>query len=205
MKNQTILQFITGNEHKFKEISKRIIAENLNYDIIHRNIETKEIQADNLKKVAEFKLKSVKEDIDGSYFIEDAGFFIDSPLNGFPGVYSSYVFKTVGNENILKMIDDFGSSKAHFSAVIALYLESTDEVFYFEGKVEGRVSPSIKGNYGFGYDPIFIPNEIPSKTFGQIPTEQKNKISHRGKALQKLIDFLKNRTKETAKDNEKRK
>lgn len=192
MNEKKVLYFITGNKHKFDEISERMRAEDISYHVKHLNIETMEIQADNLIKVAEFKLKSIKDRIDGSYFIEDAGFFIDYPLNGFPGVYSSYVFKTVGNENILKMIDDFDSAKAHFSAVIALYLEPNDEIFYFEGKVEGKVSSSIKGNYGFGYDPIFIPNEIPNKTFGEMPTEQKNRISHRGKALQKLIDFLKN-------------
>ncbi|TXT58069.1 MAG: dITP/XTP pyrophosphatase [Promethearchaeota archaeon] len=194
MNKKRILYFITGNIHKFEEVSERIKRENINFEVKHANLKTREIQAESLEEVAEFKLKSVKEKVAGSYFIEDAGFFIDSPLNGFPGVYSSYIFKTVGNENILKMIDDFNSTKAHFSAVIALYFKPLDKVYFFKGRVDGKVSPSAKGTFGFGYDPIFIPHEYPTKTFGELSTEGKNKISHRARALEKLIRFLKKET-----------
>jgi XTP/dITP diphosphohydrolase len=138
-----------------------------------------------------FKLNSVKEKMNESFFIEDAGFFVDKPLNGFPGVYSSYVFKTIGNEGIIKLIDDFARSKAHFSAVIAFYFKPLDKIFLFEGEIEGKVSKAIRGKGGFGFDPIFIPNIISDKTFAELSTEEKNKISHRGQALKKLVAFLK--------------
>ena len=70
----------------------------------HKDIETAEIQSDSLEKVARFKIESIKSKISGNFFIEDAGFFVDLPLNGFPGVYSSYVMKTIGNEGILNLI-----------------------------------------------------------------------------------------------------
>ena len=65
----------------------------------------------------------------------------------------------------------------------------------FEGNIEGRVSDTIRGQGGFGFDPIFIPNILPNKTFAELTTIEKNKISHRGQALEKLIEFLKKKKK----------
>jgi len=189
--NNQLLYFITENIHKYEEVSKIFLEEKLKFQLKHCPLKTIEIQANNNKEVALFKLKSVKDEVNASFFIEDAGFYVDEPLKGFPGVYSSYVFKTIGNEGILKLIDDFRSTKAHFSAIIALYYKPSDQIFFFEGKVDGKVSEKIRGNKGFGFDPIFIPDEVPDKTFGEMSTEEKNKISHRGLALKKLIDFLK--------------
>jgi len=192
MENESnIIYFITGNVNKFEEVSKIFLKEDINHELLQKDIETVEIQADNIKDVALFKLNSVKEKIKGSFFIEDAGFFVDLPLNGFPGVYSSYVMKTIGNEGILDLIHDFNNTKAHFSAVIALYYEPLNEIYTFEGEVIGKVSQAIRGNHGFGFDPIFIPDEFPENTFAELTMSEKNSISHRSKALNKLILFLK--------------
>jgi XTP/dITP diphosphohydrolase len=183
--------FITGNKNKFQEVAEIFKRCNLDFDLKHKDIETSEIQAHSLKEVALYKLNSVKSEIDSSFFIEDAGFFVDIPLNGFPGVYSSYVLKTIGNEGILRLIDNFESSKAHFSAIVAFYFKPLDKIICFDGIIEGRVSDTIKGQGGFGFDPIFIPSLIPDKTFAELTTVEKNRISHRGQALEKLIEFLK--------------
>jgi len=191
MKNKNeILYFITGNNNKFNEVLSFFEKENLNYFLKQKKIKTIEIQADSIKDVALFKLNSIMEKINGSFFIEDAGFFVDIPLNGFPGVYSSYVLRTIGNEGILKLVNDFVQSRAHFSAVIALYFKPKDKILYFEGNVEGRISSKIRGKGGFGFDPIFIPDSIPDKTFAELSIEEKNRVSHRGIALKKLVDFL---------------
>ncbi|MHA2398398.1 MAG: RdgB/HAM1 family non-canonical purine NTP pyrophosphatase [Promethearchaeota archaeon] len=187
--------FVTGNIHKYWEVSEHFNNEVPSYHVEQRDIKTTEIQAQTLLDVASFKIKSIKENLDTSFFVEDAGFFVDSPLGGFPGVYSSYVLRTIGNEGILRLIPDFKSSEAHFSSVIALYFKPRKEFFFFEGKVEGRVSETIRGKGGFGFDPIFIPNSIPDKTFAEISTAQKNKISHRGQAIRKLTQFLKKNAK----------
>ena len=187
-----ILYFITSNNHKFKEISKLFEEESLNYHLKQSDIETLEIQSESIQEVALAKLKSVKDKLTSSYFVEDAGFFVDIPLNGFPGVYSSYIMKTIGNEGILRLITDFNNSKAHFETVIALYFKPHDQTYIFEGEVYGRISKKVRGAGGFGFDPIFIPNEIPERTFGELTQIEKNKISHRGKAWKKLIEFIKN-------------
>jgi XTP/dITP diphosphohydrolase len=186
-----IIYFVTGNKNKFNEVFKIFQNENLNYELHQKDIDTVEIQANNIKDVALFKLKSVKEKIEGSFFIEDAGFFVDLPLNGFPGVYSSYVMKTIGNEGILKLIHDINDTKAHFSAFIALYFQPLNRIFTFEGEVKGKLSKTIRGEHGFGFDPIFIPDTLPNSTFAELSTNEKNKVSHRSIALNKLIDFLK--------------
>jgi len=189
--NYQVLYFVTENIHKYNEVSKLFQKEKLNFRLKQCNLKTVEIQANSNRDIAIYKLNSVKDKINGSFFIEDAGFYVDQPLKGFPGVYSSYVFKTIGNEGILKLIDDFKRTKAHFSAIIAFYFKPKDESHLFEGVVNGKVSKKIRGSHGFGFDPIFIPYEMPDKTFGELTIEEKNNISHRGKALAQLISFLK--------------
>jgi XTP/dITP diphosphohydrolase len=190
-REKNVIYFVTGNKNKFKEVVEIFNKEGVTLDLQQNNIETIEIQANSLKDVALFKLNSVKNKISSSFFIEDAGFFVDIPLDGFPGVYSSYVLKTLGNEGILKLIDNNEKSKAHFSAIISLYFKPLDSVFFFDGYVSGRISEKMRGEGGFGFDPIFIPNSIPEKTFAELTIHQKNQISHRGQAIKKLISFLK--------------
>ncbi len=189
-KEDPIIYFVTGNVHKFNEIFDLFSKENIKYNLKRKDLETIEIQTIDLKKVALFKLNSIKGQINGSYFIEDAGFFVDTPLNGFPGVYSSYVMETIGNKGILRLIDDFDTTKAHFTSVIALYFKPLDKNLFFEGTIQGKISKSMIGSGGFGFDPIFLSNEIPNKTFAELTTEEKNKISHRGRAWSKFIEFL---------------
>ena len=191
-KENSKIYFITKNLHKFSEVSFIFQSKNLEYDLQHSDLDTIEIQATSCRDVALYKLKSIREKLNYSFFIEDSGFYVDKPLNGFPGVYSSYVHKTIGNEGILKLIDDFEKTEAHFIAVIALYYKPTNKIFIFEGKVKGRVSDKIKGEQGFGFDPIFIPFVAPNnKTFGELTMEEKSKYSHRGKALNQFISLLK--------------
>ncbi len=99
--------------------------------------------------------------------------------------------KTIGNKGILKLIDNFENSQAHFKSIIALYFEPLDKKLIFEGIVYGKVSNTVRGLGGFGFDPIFLPNKIPDKTFAELSVEEKNEISHRGQAWSKFIKYLK--------------
>jgi len=189
-KESKVLYFVTSNTHKFNEINILFQKKALKYELEQLSLPTTEIQASSVKEVALFKLKSINEKINSSYFIEDAGFFIDHPLNGFPGVYSSYVMKTIGNEGILKLINNFEQTEAHFISVIALYFKPLNEILCFEGIVKGKIAKDMRGSSGFGYDPIFLPNDMPNKTFAELSIEEKNSISHRGKAWRKFISFL---------------
>jgi len=186
-----IIYFITGNNNKFREIRKLFQKEELNCELKQKTTATIEIQSSSIRDVALFKLNSVKTEFSNSYFVEDAGFFIDVPLKGFPGVYSKFVLDTIGNKGILKLINDYKNSAAHFEAVIALYFQPLNEILVFEGNVEGQVSKNIRGTGGFGFDPIFIPKEMPTCTFAELTTEEKNSVSHRGKVWKKLFEFLK--------------
>jgi len=190
-KDQNFIYFVTGNVNKYNEVSELFKKENLKYTLTQKNIKTVEVQAESIKEVAQYKLESIRGQINGSYFVEDAGFFVDIPLNGFPGIYSSYVMKTLGNKGILKLIADFEKTQAHFTSVIALYFDPLEKNFFFEGNVQGKISETIRGSGGFGFDPIFLPDGLPDKTFSELTTEEKNKISHRGNAWRAFIKFLK--------------
>ncbi len=188
---KSLLYFVTGNKNKFSEISQIFKNRQIPCKLKQLDLDLIEIQAENLEEIALFKLNSIKKEINESFFVEDAGFFVDDPLNGFPGVYSSYVFKTIGNEGMLSLIKDYETSKAQFRAIIALYYKPLDKILIFQGNVQGKISNKIRGTHGFGFDPIFIPNEIPGKTFSELLIDEKNAISHRGIAIENLIDFLK--------------
>lgn len=174
-----MMYFITSNKHKYEEI-KRIIG---NIEML--NIPYPEIQANEIEEVVKFGVEYLKEKVRKKFFIEDSGLFI-SALNGFPGVFSSYVFKTIGNEGILKLMHNVENRDAKFVSVIGFY---DGELHIFRGECNGRIANEIRGNKGFGYDPIFIPKGC-NKTFGEMEREEKNKYSHRGKAVTKLKQFL---------------
>ncbi|MHA1766378.1 MAG: XTP/dITP diphosphatase [Promethearchaeota archaeon] len=184
------LRFVTGNPNKFKEV-KAVIQSNFpTFEVIQSDAELFELQADSLEEVAIFKVKSVKNIVKAPYFIEDAGFFVDDVCNGFPGVYSSYVMKTIGYDGILKILGGSSNRKAHFKSVIA-YINEEGKIFTFKGVNRGSVSIEARGKSGFGFDPIFISDETPEKTFAELTMDEKNRISHRRRALNKLVEFLK--------------
>lgn len=183
------LKFITGNVHKFYEINS-FLKENLPHiRVEQRDLPLVEIQAEKLEDVAIFKVKSALVNIDPPYFIEDAGFFVDDVLKGFPGVYSSYVMKTIGYSGILKLMEGKENRRAHFESVIA-YMDENEGIHLFKGQVMGKIALQAAGTSGFGFDPIFIPDEMPQKTFAQMSTEEKNEISHRRRALSKFLEYL---------------
>ena len=126
-----------------------------------------------------------------SSFADDTGLIIDA-LNGAPGVYSArYAGEEKDSEKnmekVLKELKNSTSREASFKTVISLNINS--KRLLFEGIVEGKITYEKRGTNGFGYDPIFIPTGY-DQTFAQLPIQIKNEISHRGKALQKLIQYL---------------
>lgn len=187
------LLFLTGNQGKFREAT--VIFHDILPDItlIQDTTELVEIQSDNLEDVAIFKLRHFVETMghwSRSCFAEDAGFFVTDHLNGFPGVYSAYIQKTIGNDAILCLMEEETDRRAHFSASIAFYSAQSGEIVTFSGTVEGTVALEQYGTGGFGFDPIFVPDEVPTTTFAELSAEEKGAISHRGRALAQFITFL---------------
>ncbi|MHA1675175.1 MAG: XTP/dITP diphosphatase [Promethearchaeota archaeon] len=182
------LSFCTGNPHKVAEVQAAFAQRLPGYVIEQQKIPLQELQADTLEEIAIFKLQSIFQHLKPPFFIEDAGFFVDDVLRGFPGVYSHYVMDTLGCQGILKLLGDSTNRKAYFEAVIAL-MDKNNTIHTFKGINQGTVSLEARGNSGFGFDPIFISEDTPGKTFAEIGMEAKNRISHRSRALDKLIEF----------------
>ncbi len=126
-------------------------------------------------------------------FADDSGLEIDA-LDGAPGVYSArYAGEPVNhqknNEKVLATLLGKSNRNAAFRTVIALIFEGQE--FIFEGKIEGKITESLKGNNGFGYDPIFQPNGY-DQCFAEMSLSEKTQISHRGIAVAKLAAFINN-------------
>ena len=179
------LRFITGNKNKVREAGERLAE--LGYEVVQDNMKPPEVQADSLEEVALFSAKWVVERSQEPFFLEDAGFFVDY-LKGFPGVYSAYVFDTIGYGGILRLMRCKTERSARFEAVIAYW--DGREFHTFKGVVKGTVSRNPRGENGFGYDPIFIP-EGEERTFAEMSASEKNAISHRGRAIEKMVRWLK--------------
>jgi XTP/dITP diphosphohydrolase len=125
-------------------------------------------------------------------FADDTGLEIEA-LNGEPGVFSARYAgpqkdSLANMQLVLKKLQGIGNRKAQFRTVIA-YIDAMGNQHLFEGKVEGKIIETPTGAAGFGYDPIFVPEGY-TETFAELPMEVKNSMSHRGRAIQKLVDFL---------------
>jgi XTP/dITP diphosphohydrolase len=184
------LHFVTGNKHKVEEVAHLFTSLYPEVEIVQVDAPLMELQASTLEEVAKFKVQSVLGKVSLPYFIEDAGFFVDDVCKGFPGVYSSYVMKTIGYSGILKIMGKEKSRKAHFESVVA-YCDEKQQIQLFKGVNRGTVAFDAKGSSGFGFDPIFISDEAPGKTFAELGLDEKNKISHRNRSIIEFIRFLK--------------
>ena len=172
------LFFASSNIQKFKEAKKILNEFGINLGFFKCKLE--EIQSNSLKEIAKNKAEQAFKKCKKPIIVEDDGIFIDS-LNGFPGPYSSYVFNTIGNKGILKLLKK--NRKAKFVSVISFYDKKNFETF--ESKLNGNISKEIIGT-GWGFDPIFIPCKS-KKTFAQL--KNKNKLSHRFKSLKKFSNW----------------
>ena len=188
------LVFATGNVGKLREASE-ILGEgfelvSLAQVGIEEDIpETGETLVDNSLQKALYLYDRIGCDC----FADDTGLEVDA-LGGAPGVHSAR-YATDGhdfaanNRLLLKNLEGETNRSAHFRTVIALILDGKE--YLFEGRVEGAIATEESGSEGFGYDPLFVPSgEI--ITFAQMSAEAKNAISHRGRAVAKLVKFLKN-------------
>lgn len=187
------LIFATNNKHKVDEV--RSIPD-LGYEIISLkeagiNIEIPE-PYDTLEENAREKSTTIYKITKADCFSEDTGLEVEA-LNGEPGVKSA---RYAGDENdfkknvekLLLNMQDKENRVAQFRTVISLILNGTE--YQFEGICKGTILAYVKGEGGFGYDPVFIPLEA-TKTFSEMDMQEKNKYSHRKKAMDKLIIFLK--------------
>lgn len=187
------LVFATNNAHKLDEIrailGDKIEILSLNDINCHADIpET----ADTLQGNAALKAQYIYENYGLDCFADDTGLEVEA-LNGAPGIYSARYAGGEGHDseaNMKKLLSEMQNKdnrKARFRTVICL-IEGGKERF-FEGIVNGSIIRERKGGSGFGYDPVFMPDGY-SETFAEMGNDEKNKISHRARAVQKLCDYL---------------
>jgi len=184
--------FATNNENKTREI-RNILGDSFNLlSLIDLNI-TEDIPENEptLEGNALHKARFVHNILNMNVFADDTGLETDI-LKGLPGVKSARFAGEDKNSdaNIDKLLAMMGKSKnrkARFRTVIALIMEGKEYVF--EGIVDGRIISERRGKDGFGYDPVFVPDGE-TRTFAEMPLGEKNKISHRARAIEKLKLFL---------------
>lgn len=179
-----VILFATQNMHKVEEL--RAVLGLCGYSVEPVDIPKVEIQSSSLETIAAYAAIIAYNHLGKPVVVEDAGLFIDA-LKGFPGPYSSYVHKTIGVQGILRLLEGVSERTAYFKSVIAY--AGPWGVKLFTGIVRGRIAEEARGNQGFGFDPIFVP-EGSSKTFAEMSIEEKNLYSHRARAASKLCEWL---------------
>lgn len=190
------LVFATNNAHKLEEV-RAIVGNRFSLQSLADIGCSEDIPetGTTFRENAQQKTDYLLQNYGVNCFGDDSGLEIDA-LGGEPGVYSARYSgsrdMTTNMDLVLERLANVGSDfrQARFKTVISLYLDG--EQHFFEGHIEGRIIDERRGANGFGYDPIFIPNGY-DKTFAEMRAEEKNTISHRAIAVQKLAEYLKSR------------
>lgn len=185
-----VIFFATNNINKFNEARKILAKHNIAVGMLR--VKTLEIQSEKIEEIARASVVEAFKNCNLPVIVEDAGLFINA-LNGFPGPYAAYTYKTIGNEGLLKLMENVNNRKATFKSVVAFCSASYSSPICFEGEVSGEISREVrktKKNYGFGFDPIFKPLGE-DRTFAEMSIAEKNMFSHRAKALTKFALWYK--------------
>jgi len=175
------LYFATGNREKLVEVQAILASYGLTVHMLKaRKIE---IQSSSLKEIALGAALQIAEANKAPVLVEDTGLFIEA-LKGFPGPYSSFVYRTMGNEGILRLMEGKRDRAAVFRSAVA-FSPRPGEAHVFLGQTKGRVAASEKGKR-WGYDPIFEPDGEGGLTYAELRKPRKNQISHRSKAFRRF-------------------
>ncbi len=181
---KTKLFLITKNKNKYQEAS--LILKPYRISLEQKPLSKEEIQAESLEKIALHAARKAYVLLRRPLIVDDSGLFVEA-LRGFPGPYSSYVYKTIGYEGILDLLDDVENRRACFKTALALISPPLEKLFV--GETCGVITRKPMGSGGFGFDPIFMPEGY-SKTYAQMTTTEKNAVSHRGKAFRLMASWL---------------
>jgi XTP/dITP diphosphohydrolase len=184
-----VIFFATNNFHKFNE-ARRVLARH-KIAVGMLRVKALEIQSDSLSDIAQSSAVDAFERCRLPLIVEDAGLFVNA-LKGFPGPYAAYVYKTVGNAGLLKLLEGVDDRKATFRSAIAYY-DGRGNAVLFEGEATGEITSEERignGKSGFGFDPIFQPHGS-AKTFAEMTLEEKNGFSHRANAISKFAKWYK--------------
>ena len=174
------LYFITGNPDKFRE------AQSIIPSLEQLDIDLPEIQSLDPHEIIKAKLDSARSMQEGEFVVEDTSLYFEG-LNGLPGPFIKWFYKTVGNEGMYQMCRVFDNYSARADVLLG-YIDNSGLVSYFSGSINGVIVPP-QGEFGFGWDPIFLP-EGSDKTFAEIKQEEKDVFSMRRMAFEKMAEYL---------------
>lgn len=174
------ISFITGNKNKLAEV-QRILG-----DVEALDIDLDEIQSLDAHEVIKHKLKEAFEHHQGPFIVEDTSLYIKE-LNGLPGPLIKWFLKTVGNDGLAKIANTVSDTTTEVRTIIG-YAQDPDNIHFFEGVTQGKIVEP-RGETGFGWDPIFMPDGYDT-TFAEMTNEEKDKFSMRKVALEKLREHL---------------
>lgn len=182
------LRFITGNAGKAKELA--LALEPHGWNVVQTNADCPEIQADSLEEVAEASARHLLDaGVEPPFVLEDAGLFVGA-LNGFPGVYSRHALETIGCAGLLRLLANVEPEvrSAAFRACLT-YVDAAGTIQSFPGTCKGTIAARARGNQGFGFDSVFVP-EGDARTFGEMDAAEKGGFSHRAKAAEAFVSHL---------------
>ena len=181
------INFVTSNPGKVKEFMQ-ILEPSIK--VTHIEMSYPEIRSEDSQEIARHSAKELAEKLGKIVVVEDSGLFIDA-LNGFPGTYSATIHKKIGLEGIIRLMKGVKNRNCVYKSAVA-YCAPGKKAISFLGEEKGRVAESIRGNFGFGHDPIFIPEDS-NNTYG----EMKNCVEvkkFRKRAVMKLRNWLMEKT-----------
>jgi XTP/dITP diphosphohydrolase len=183
-----VIFFATSNINKFNEARRVLVTYKIAVGMLR--IKSREIQEESLEEIARASVEEAFKTCRLPMIVEDAGLFIDA-LNGFPGPYAAYGYKTIGNPGILKLMRDSTDRKAHFESAIAYLSPETKTPICFVGRIDGEIASEERrgdAKSGFGFDPIFQPCNS-DKAFAEMSIPEKNKYSHRARAFRNFAKW----------------
>ncbi len=183
MKQKKEIVFVTTNQHKVKEAQELLKK----YTITNVDLQLPELQAPQ-EEIVIAKASAACLELNKPVVVDDTGFYINA-LGGMPGQYGAHFIKALGTEKIGKIASIFDDKTVTFKTCVA-YAEPGNKPLVFVGEVTGKILDKPRGgNHGFGYDLLFVPDGH-TRTYAEMTTEEKNKISQRQQAFLKLADYL---------------
>lgn len=192
-----VIFFATNNINKFNE-ARAVLGE---YGIAAAMLRIKlaEIQSDSLEEIASAKAIEAFKKSSLPIIVEDADLYVGA-LNGFPGPYAAYVYKTIGNKGLLKLMENVKNRRTEFRSVVAYCSAESEAPTCFVGESKGEITMEERkgdGKSGFGFDPIFRPAGG-GKTFAEVGIREKNQCSHRARALRKFAEWYRRSAEQRA-------
>lgn len=183
MKKSISINFVTSNLGKVKEFRQILEPE---IKVNHIKMSYPEIRSDDPEEIARHSAKELAQKLNKKIVVEDSGLFIKA-LNDFPGTYSATVHRKIGLKGILNLMEGVKDRTCLYRSAVA-YCEPNKKPISFLGEEKGKIAESIRGSFGFGHDPIFIP-EGSKKTYGEIKNAEEVK-KFRRRAVLKLKKYL---------------